>query len=272
MFRARNPTNSLLAGSLCVFDVQTPHSNDLAKRVAGSGLLPPGADIDSSHGNFRLSIPHQITDAFGGLFLLGQLGVSANPGQHSGTTNSQYSGFSCFHAWTSSRPRNSTRSFTQTFLYDFLQRFQALDSISIAVAMDDLSDLKQDNVIGNSLVVVDTTRVSLTELCELDRNAWLNALRSRARRTTAILERRHTARKPSPVLISSIGPLDRYPWTPKLDPSSLVMYPTPKDASSANLVMWSNRGRGGLTLIASPGHPLVYHWGDLQRLWSELHE
>src|SRR4051812_14654075 len=76
MRRQSNPINRLLGGSTCVFEFATAASF-LQLSNSLTEIFGHGEDVALEalphRARYRLTFPHSLSDAFGGLFILGQI-------------------------------------------------------------------------------------------------------------------------------------------------------------------------------------------------------
>lgn len=278
MFRNANPTNELLQGSRCIFIV-----NALLNKISPSiefvnGLNEHRGFLSISGEDARtvvLDVPHDQTDAFGGLMLLSSLGVSAlRTEQREGSCQGSNEGYCFRHFWRRAEVVRDTRTFTQRFINELLFRLESQElgeQVALPVAMDDLGTIDETSLWGNSLVIVTYSLKELLAHCQLPRDEWNSELKIRAERTIRIIKRRKPRSLSCRLLISSVGCIARLPWAPGLDPSSLMMVPTPIESESANLVVWSNRGIQGMSICCEADHPLLQRWGLVLDAWKATH-
>ncbi len=279
MFRRTNPSNFLLRGSECFFNVEGLRSKPelsseyLTEVSANGGTITTSCD-QFSFNSLSLRIPHEKTDAFGGLFILAQLkkilvGVANIYGERSGTIGK----FRYKHAWTTSLLIRSTQTITQKFYSNILDGglIDDEETLGICVSMDDLANLDKTTLWGNSLVIVTYRASELKSLCTLSKAEWRSSLNQRATRTTNILQRKRPKALESRLLFSSLGMLEKYSWVPPLSPAHLAMMPTPISSRTANLVTWSYLGVHGLTLICDPEHQCLLGWEKLKLAWEKTY-
>jgi hypothetical protein len=225
-----------------------------------------------------MRLPHQRTDAFGGLMLLASMAKAqrlAFAPAFSEQTEGSCEGYRWLHAWTAARGRGGTgQTFTQRFVEELLAMFDEtrLPSLSLAVALDDPAALPKAGVWGNSLALVNLKRAELHQALGLARDTWHTALQERGHSIKCLLERRPelATRARTSMLVSSIGRLERLEWAPALDPRSLMMVPTPGRSDLATIVLWSSGGFQALTVAAVSEHPLLERYADLLDAWRGL--
>ena len=281
MIRQSNPYNDILSGSWSVFRVDNCQVPSPTVAIRDDLRLHGGSIIASEDGNaFSLELPHASADAFCGLAILKSLDVVKKrrnllrEGDKSGTCR----GFCYRHAWISNRP-NQYQSFTRKFLGSLVHSFEAkLDGrLGFVIALDDIGKAIESSVWGNSFSIVTVSTSELRVVADISSAKWGAVLYDwykRGQRTLKVLEKGRCV-EPDPkvlgsLLLSSIGRIDEYSFSPSISPASLTMFATPQHFGCANLHTWRYRDVHGISLCASPGHWALIEWKSLVRAWREV--
>jgi len=267
VFRTTNPSNQFLHGSTCYFDVKSTRIvDDCEGTRLYRELKERGGRLErNSDGNCVLTVPHDQCDAFGGLYLLNQFlrddeqQVSHDVGfERQGTihcASREYSFESVQKPFfPSRRPEvGASRTFLQTFVLAMVEAGCAknFESIAFPVCHDDLQQITDGNVWGNSLSIITISVDEVVRLAQGSKDGWKNVLMEKADRVRQILAKRSKLRPlEDNLLISSLGNLNRLRWTDRLDSSLVTMVPTPIGARSQNLVLWATDTTQTLSLCA----------------------
>jgi hypothetical protein len=258
MRRLANPLSPALAGSTCLFR--------FVATVAGATAAR------------ELRLPHDLTDAFGGLLLVAdlaaRLGATFVPSLPPVSTG-RCDDWLWSHYWVEAAPTaGDVRTLTQRVI-GALTNAPLLESAgawSVATAADELRDVPGAGAWGNSLAPVELDRDELRRLCAAPRAEWHAELATRGERALAALARRPSLaarRSRARVLVSSIGRLERLPWAPPVDPRSFVMAPTPSTPEMTTVVMWSRGPYQALTITGAATQAAVARADEIAACWRE---
>ena len=265
--RQQNLIGSRLTRSTCMFRLNIDLACvDYAKDRSLLDFRALGGDIefDSASSILTLRINHSRMDAFGGVYVISNFlektAIISLPRTNFGQSSQLYDGLLLHHYWQEALQAptlTAGSTFTQQFASNLLAADQTLGSADICVSADDLSKMSANDIGGNSLGIVKIMRLRLAALAAAPRSQWTEYLKKRALHSQKS-PAAPSGFEPSRVLVSSIGDLDKLPWTSKcLNPSNFMMFPTPAEGC-VNAVMWSSQGIQALTV--------GYHAQDSARL------
>lgn len=275
MIRTTNPFNQILASSHGVYRFAVPTAFSGPRDTDLLVLL--GARIECLHEGERarvlsVEIPHGNADAFGALLALsryvGDRALSTlEPGHHAGTwRHLRYENFTA----PRSAAVGATSTFTQRFLNEIVSDFPKLtgENLAVVVAVDNLSELTAESCRGNSLSIVTMSGARWKQWASLPKEQWRENLTARAIRTLEWVKRKpSSAKEMAPLLVTSLGKLDRFSWASQFDPSRFLMFPTPLLEHSANIVLWSLGGNQVMGVVASPSHWIHQSLDTLRAVW-----
>ena len=255
--RQENLIGSRLTRSTCMFRLNVDlacvdYTND--RSLLDFRALGGDIEFDATNSILILRINHSRMDAFGGLYVisnfLDKTKIISLPRTNSGHSSQIYDGFLVHHYWQRALQAPTLTSgltFTQQFASNLLAADQTLGSVDICVSADDLSKMSAKDIGGNSLGIVKIQRFRLAALAAAPRSQWTEYLKKRALHSQKAPSV-PSGFEPSRVLVSSIGDLDKLPWTSKcLNTSNFMMFPTPAEGC-VNAVMWSSQGIQALTV------------------------
>lgn len=246
--RAKNTFGKFMHGSDVVFKfkVDSDPRKTLPKKIIDS--FPGKFNFYSLEDgfNFDFTVSHEYFDAFGGVFLASlinkSVGLEEVPesfvGEHKKcgyinmTANNTYA-------------KKVNLTFTQDFIlrsYPLYSEF-GFDSISLPVQLEDISGLNESSMTGNSFVIITLKLDDIERIAQLSKTEWKDTLVKQATKTFNIIAKKPSIVKPlkNSVLVSGVGPIDRYDWSKGLNGKNFIMIPTPVEDSSLNVLMWNTR-------------------------------
>jgi hypothetical protein len=296
LFRQQNPLADQLRASSCIFRLYVPGgvqpSQDLVHECERAGARLSEETAEDGARTLTLTVSHAVMDAFGGMFLISQLGAAlcaqaaaaCGPLPKDGLQRIGVAeGYRSVH-FVCEAPRGAVarareapaEAERQTLTQRVLARFAGLGPfsggrIAVVVAKDDLRSLDLETYRGNSLVMIGFAAEELGAHAAGSKARWRSVVAERSNRVAAVAMRRpgRLGASDSPVTVSSVGDVERLPWATALDPAFFEMIPTPGSGYSATVVLWGRGARQALTLCGLDDHPIMRGRDELCAAWKD---